>query len=82
VTIVNDDDFQSMMNKMMSLTNANVDKLKVTRESWGTQVSESLNVNGGDVENATTSDYVMHIATFGWKVIYTKYTEPYKVLCY
>lgn len=29
-----------------------------------------MNVNGGDIENATTSDYVMHILTFGWKVVY------------
>jgi solute carrier family 8 (sodium/calcium exchanger) len=27
-----------------------------------------MNVNGGDIENATTSDYVMHFLTFGWKV--------------
>ncbi len=25
-------------------------------------------MNGGDVENATTSDYVMHFLTFGFKV--------------
>lgn len=27
-----------------------------------------MNVNGGDIENASTSDYVMHFLTFGWKV--------------
>jgi hypothetical protein len=30
--------------------------------------SQAMNVNGGDIENATTSDYVMHFLTFGWKV--------------
>ena len=29
---------------------------------------DAMNVNGGDVENATTSDYVMHFLTFGFKV--------------
>ena len=29
---------------------------------------DAMNVNGGDIENATTSDYVMHFLTFGFKV--------------
>ncbi len=29
-----------------------------------------MNVNGGDVENATAGDYVMHFLTFGFKVGY------------
>ncbi|KAI8500976.1 hypothetical protein Bbelb_210710 [Branchiostoma belcheri] len=31
---------------------------------------DAMNVNGGDVENATTMDYVMHFLTFGWKVLF------------
>ena len=29
-------------------------------------------VNGGDVENATLGDYVMHFLTFGFKVVLLK----------
>ncbi len=28
-------------------------------------------VNGGDLENATTGDYVMHFLTFGFKVSFS-----------
>jgi solute carrier family 8 (sodium/calcium exchanger) len=29
---------------------------------------DAMNVNGGDIENASTADYVMHFLTFGFKV--------------
>ena len=29
-----------------------------------------MNVNGGDVENASTGDYIMHFLTFGFKIIF------------
>lgn len=34
---------------------------------------KAMNVNGGDIENATTCDYVMHFLTFGWKVEENKF---------
>lgn len=58
-----------MLNRLSELTSANVDSLQVHHESWLSQIRDSMNVNGGDVANATTSDYVMHFLTFGWKVI-------------
>ncbi|GIY84988.1 hypothetical protein CEXT_375451 [Caerostris extrusa] len=30
----------------------------------------ALTVNGGDIENATTMDYVLHFLTFGWKLVF------------
>merc|ERR1712227_934337 len=34
VTITNDDDFNGIMNKLMSMTNANVDELRVHNDTW------------------------------------------------
>jgi solute carrier family 8 (sodium/calcium exchanger) len=68
VTITNDDEFNSVMNKLLLMTNANVDGMRVHNETWAQQFRDAMVVNGGDVENATTMDYVMHFLTFGFKV--------------
>ncbi len=61
-------DFNGMVNRLVDLTNMNVDQLRVDNNTWGDQFRNAMNVNGGDVESATTMDYVMHFATFAWKV--------------
>ena len=68
VTITNDDEFNGVMNKLMLMTNANVDELRVQNETWAQQFKDAMIVNGGDVENASTGDYIMHLVTFGFKV--------------
>ncbi|XP_064478601.1 sodium/calcium exchanger Calx-like [Ornithodoros turicata] len=70
VTITNDEDFNNIVNRLMLMTNTNVDKLRLHSESWAGQLRDAMNVNGGDIENATAVDYVMHFFTFGWKVIF------------
>ena len=50
------------------MTNANVDELRVNNETWAQQFKDAMVVNGGDIESATTGDYVMHFLTFGFKV--------------
>lgn len=62
-------DFDTLLSKMMSLTNANMDAIQVHHETYVSQIKDALNVNGGDIENATGVDYVLHFLTFGWKVI-------------
>ena len=61
-------EFNSVLNRMAELTTANVDSMAVHHETWISQIKDAMNVNGGDIENATTTDYVMHFCTFGWKV--------------
>ena len=68
VTITNDDEFNSMMSKLMLMTNANVDEMRVHNETWAQQFKDAMVVNGGDIENASFGDYVMHLLTFGFKV--------------
>ena len=76
VTITNDDEFNSVMNKMMMMTNANVDELRVHNETWAQQIKDAMVVNGGDVESASTADYVMHFLTFGFKLIFAIIPPP------
>ena len=57
-----------MVSRLVNMTNMNMDALAVESTTWGIQFRNALNVNGGNVETATTMDYVMHILTFGWKV--------------
>ena len=61
-------DFNGMVSRLVNMTNMNMDALAVESTTWGIQFRNALNVNGGNVETATTMDYVMHILTFGWKV--------------
>ncbi|XP_076305676.1 sodium/calcium exchanger 3-like isoform X2 [Tachypleus tridentatus] len=70
VTITNDDNFNSIMDRLMVLTNVNVDSLKLHSETWVGQLKDAVNANGGDLENATRIDYVLHFLTFGWKVFF------------
>lgn len=57
-----------MFDRVVSLTHLNLDRLELGSSSWGTQFRDAMSVNGGDVENATTLDYIMHFFTFAWKV--------------
>ncbi|XP_074648787.1 sodium/calcium exchanger 3-like isoform X2 [Tubulanus polymorphus] len=70
ITIINDDDFNGLVGRLVSATNANMDRLRVDTQTWGEQFHNAMNVNGGDVENATHLDYLMHFLTFGWKIIF------------
>ncbi|XP_042238994.1 sodium/calcium exchanger 2-like isoform X3 [Homarus americanus] len=76
VTITNDDDFNNVLSNMMILTNANVHAMQVHHETYLGQIKDALNVNGGDVENATGMDYFMHFLTFGWKIIFSLVPPP------
>jgi len=76
VTITNDDEFNGVMNKLMLMTNANVDELRVHNETWAQQFKDAMIVNGGDVESATTGDYIMHLITFGFKLIFAVIPPP------
>jgi len=61
-------EFNSVLNRLMIMTNMNVDGMRVHNETWAQQFMDAMNVNGGDIENATSADYVMHFLTFGFKV--------------
>ncbi|XP_066291717.1 sodium/calcium exchanger 1-like isoform X2 [Branchiostoma lanceolatum] len=70
ITIVNDDEYNGLVDRVLTIVNVNMDHLQLASSTWGGQFRDAMNVNGGDVENATTMDYVMHFLTFGWKVMF------------
>jgi len=76
VTITNDDEFNNVMNKLLLMTNANVDSMRVHNDTWAQQIKDAMVVNGGDIENATTADYLMHFLTFGFKLIFALIPPP------
>ena len=65
-------EFNSVLNRLMLMTNTNVDEMRVHNETWAQQLKDAMNVNGGDIENASTVDYIMHFLTFGFKVLSTE----------
>ncbi|CAF0812316.1 unnamed protein product [Rotaria sordida] len=70
VTIINDDDYKTMANRMASLVQIDIDKLSVTKTSWGQQFRDAMNVNGGDLETAKAGHYIGHALAFFWKVLF------------
>jgi solute carrier family 8 (sodium/calcium exchanger) len=57
-----------MITRIAAQTKQNLDSLKLESSTWKEQFHNAMNVNGGDVENATNLDYVMHFLSFFWKV--------------
>ena len=71
-----------MVNRLVNLTNMNMDSLRVDRTTWAEQFRNAMNVNGGDLEGATNMDYIMHFLTFGWKVSNNIVKLSNKILVY
>ena len=59
-----------MVSRIMNMTKANLDALELHKTDYMQQFIEAMNVNGGDLETATFFDYVLHFATFFWKVLF------------
>ncbi|KAI0228381.1 Sodium/calcium exchanger 3 [Lamellibrachia satsuma] len=76
ISVVNDDDFNGMVSRLVNMTNMNMDALAIESTTWGIQVSNALNVNGANLDTATTMDYIMHVLTFGWKLIFAMIPPP------
>lgn len=70
VSIVSDDDFNGMVSRLVDMANMNVEALQVDSNTYADQFRNAMNVNGGDTENASNLDYVMHFCTFAWKLLF------------
>lgn len=57
-----------MFDRIVSLANQNVSKFKLGAQTWREQFVTAMNVNGGNIADATIMDFVMHVITFPWKV--------------
>ena len=76
VTIANDENFNEILDNMMDLTTASLDDISLFRSSWSDHLKDSIQLNGGKLETATFSDYVMHFLTFGLKVLFSSCPPP------
>ena len=71
-----------MLDRLVNMTNVNLDSLRVDTTSWGDQFRNAMNVNGGDLESATHLDYFMHFMTFGFKVrVHLLQVQMYTYFC-
>lgn len=59
------------------MAQVDIDKLSVTKTSWGDQFREAMNVNGGNLETAKASHYIGHAVAFFWKVIHRSRRFPF-----
>jgi solute carrier family 8 (sodium/calcium exchanger) len=59
-----------MANQMASLVQGDMDKLNVTKTTWGQQFKDAITVNGGDLETAKFGHYIGHALAFFWKVMF------------
>eukprot|EP00106_Octopus_bimaculoides_P003535 XP_014770977.1 PREDICTED: sodium/calcium exchanger 1-like [Octopus bimaculoides] len=65
-----------MVSRIANLTKQNLDSLKLESATWGEQFKQAMNVNGGDIENASNTDYGMHFLTFFWKIVFAFVPPP------
>ncbi|XP_035827905.1 sodium/calcium exchanger 3 [Aplysia californica] len=70
VTIVNDEEFNGLVSRILNMTKANLDALELHKTTYIQQFIEAMNVNGGDLETASFIDYILHFCTFFWKVLF------------
>ncbi|KAL8565554.1 hypothetical protein ACOMHN_049530 [Nucella lapillus] len=70
ITIVNDEEYSGLVSRIVNLTKANLDALQLEKTTYVQQFYEAMNVNGGDLANATLLDYIMHFFTFFWKILF------------
>lgn len=63
-------DFDSVVDRLMLLTNINIHAIELHRQTWAEQIKTAMNVNGGDLDNATTFTYMLHFCSFLWKVLF------------
>lgn len=76
VTITNDDDLQSLIGTMASMTTMNLDAIRVKKSTWAQQIRDALLVDGGKVDKATRLDYVAHFFSFLWKALFSLIPPP------
>lgn len=62
---------------MANLVNADLDAISVVKKGWRQQFEEAVNVNGGDSESAKFIDYVAHVMSFPWKVMFAFVPPPH-----
>ncbi|XP_059147514.1 sodium/calcium exchanger 2-like [Physella acuta] len=76
VTIIKDDEFNSMLHRIANKTKANLENMKLGTTTYAGQFRAAMCVNGGNLETASVLDYVLHFITFFWKVLFAFLPPP------
>jgi len=76
INISSDDESFSILHRTLLKTHVDVEGMRVDSGTWGQQLKDAMNVNGGDIENATTVDYIMHFLTFWFKMLFALIPPP------
>uniref|UniRef100_A0A7S2SLZ4 Calx-beta domain-containing protein n=1 Tax=Mucochytrium quahogii TaxID=96639 RepID=A0A7S2SLZ4_9STRA len=70
ITITNDENYSATVDQISKLMQMHLESLDVGSESWSEQLVQALTVQGEDGGPPTMFDNIMHILTFGWKVLF------------
>jgi len=62
-------EFDGLVSRIANQTKHNLDGIRLDTSSWKQQFHQAMNVNGGDIDDASVVDYIMHFLSFFWKVI-------------
>jgi len=71
IVISPNDERKGRTDDLFTMLVGNYDKIQIGRTNWKDQFRDALFVNGGDDEGeASAFDYVMHVITIFWKVLF------------
>lgn len=73
-------EFDGLVSRIANQTKQNLDGIRLDTSSWKQQFHEAMNVNGGDIDEASAFDYIMHFLSFFWKVILLFYFVLYTAI--
>jgi solute carrier family 8 (sodium/calcium exchanger) len=70
VTIAGNEELQHLAVQVAGIISAEFDKMNVETDSWGGQFIAAMSVEGEPGAEPVVFDYVMHLLTFGWKLVF------------
>merc|ERR1711871_689480 len=70
ITIAGTEGYVDVVNQVAGIMKEEFDKMNVETESWSDQFVTAMSVAGDPGQDAALFDYVMHLLTFGWKVLF------------
>jgi len=65
------------VNKVVELAATNAAGVTQDKMSYREQIQSAFSVNGGNLEEAVTSDFVFHFIIFFWKVLFAFIPPPH-----
>jgi solute carrier family 8 (sodium/calcium exchanger) len=70
VNIIGDEDQAQVVESVARLMRLKMEKMSLETSSWVEQFDDAMNIQGEEGQSPSTTDFVMHFLTFGWKVIF------------